>query len=69
LLDFDRVFGLQLAANTTTENPEEIKELAKERKQARENEAYEKADSLRKEIESHGYSVRDTDNGQEILPK
>jgi len=69
LLDFDRVFGLQLAANTTTENPQEIRQLAKERKQARENEAYEKADSLRKEIESHGYSVRDTDNGQEIIPK
>ena len=65
LLDFDKVFGLKLdvVQNKSAEIiPEEILALADARKIARTNKDWEQADALRKEIESRGYTVKDTDS-------
>jgi cysteinyl-tRNA synthetase len=42
--------------------PDNILELANERQKARENKDWQKADELRKEIESLGYTIKDQDN-------
>ncbi len=59
LIDFDRVFGLNLEEEQKI--PENIKEMAKEREMARRKKDFEKADEIRKEIESLGYTVEDTE--------
>lgn len=68
LIAFDQILGLGLDAPPTFEIPEEVKELAKKRRLARENEDYEKADKLREQIKEKGFVVEDTDAGQRILP-
>jgi cysteinyl-tRNA synthetase len=72
ILDFDRVFGLNLSAvpKITDENiPEEVTALAEAREEARKNEDWVKADALRKEIENRGFQVRDTDSGFVVKSK
>jgi len=79
-LDFDKVFGLGLKeimnmAKDENEKqkdkkiPKEIKILAETRDEARKNKEWDKADALRKEIESRGYEVKDTEEGSEIEEK
>jgi cysteinyl-tRNA synthetase len=71
MLDFDRVFGLGLAAVDTMDDspvsieslPPEIFALSEARQDARTEKDWQKADALRVEIESRGYSVKDTDDG------
>ncbi len=66
LLDFDRVFGLRLDAIPRATNepiPEEITALADAREEARREKDWEKADALRLEIESRGYTLKDTPEG------
>ncbi len=46
--------------------PAVIKKLVSQREQARKNKDWQKADELRKEIESKGYSVEDTPSGPAI---
>jgi cysteinyl-tRNA synthetase len=43
--------------------------LAAKRQQARENNDYEKADEIRKEITAAGYTVNDTGDGYEVIPE
>jgi cysteinyl-tRNA synthetase len=75
MLDFDRVFGLGLKAvmemkNEEKENiPAEITLLAEARKMARDNKEWDKADALRKEIESRGYEIKDVSESFEISKK
>jgi cysteinyl-tRNA synthetase len=69
--DFDRVFGLELESTSHTveiEIPEDVKELLKERESARKNREYDESDRLRDLIQSKGYKVLDTADGQ-ILEK
>jgi cysteinyl-tRNA synthetase len=74
LLDFDKVLGLGLQGvmdmKKTDEDenviPDEIKALGDAREEARKNKEWDKADALRKEIESRGYEVKDTGNSFEI---
>ena len=47
--------------------PEEIKNLAKERWQAKINKEYAKADELRNEILGKGYNIKDSKEGYEII--
>jgi len=70
LLDFDRVFGLDLANVPETQSepvPPEVTVLAEAREEARKSKDWKKADALREEIEARGYAVKDGDDGFEIV--
>lgn len=66
LIDFDQIFGLGFINLTEEIVPEEIKKLADTREVARQAKDFAKSDELRKEIESLGYTIKDTPNGYEI---
>jgi cysteinyl-tRNA synthetase len=76
LLDFDRVFGLGLLAVEKLDDspasieslPPDIFALSETRDEARAAKDWQKSDALRKEIESRGYEVKDTEEGS-ILKK
>lgn len=73
ILDFDRVFGLGLAAAPQIKDdepvPEEIKALAEAREIARKAKDWKKSDALRAEIDARGYEVDDTPEGPRIISK
>ena len=72
LLDFDRVLGLDFenaAEKTQEEIPEEFLKIVKEREEARKNKDFKKSDELREKINSLGYEVKDTGEGQKISAK
>ena len=48
--------------------PAEVVELADARERARAARDYAEADRLREEIRTHGWEVRDSPNGPELLP-
>lgn len=68
--EFDQILGLGLSQphphGITPEIPDEIKKLAEERNRARQEKNFEYADMLRLQIEQHGYSIRDMQDGYEI---
>ena len=68
-LEFDSVLGLQLSELEKEEAPEDVKELAEKRERYREDESFEKADELRKEIREKGWEVRDVQNGYELVKR
>jgi cysteinyl-tRNA synthetase len=59
VLDFDKVFGLDLDKNEEIEIPEKVEKLVAEREKARERKDWEKADELRKKINKLGYIIDD----------
>ena len=69
ILDFDKIFGLNLDLNTKENIPEEVINLAEKRAVAKKEKDFETADRLRDEILSHGYIVRDTGDGFELEEK
>ncbi len=69
LLDFDKILGLGLAKLEKIEIPEEIKNLAAERKKLRQEKKWEEADEIRKKIEQAGWQIEDTDKGPKIVKK
>ncbi len=83
ILDFDKVFGLDLEKNSQNsssrstkqfslkieELPQEIQDLISERNIARENQNWAESDRIRDEIEAEGYVVKDTDKGVEVFRK
>jgi cysteinyl-tRNA synthetase len=72
ILDFDRVFGLNVGSLPKVQDepiPEEIKALAGAREEARKGKDWQKADALREEIENRGYIVSDTQDGIKISSK
>ena len=68
ILDFDRVLGLNIygSLKSKEELPKEVEELLEKREAARKEKDFEKSDSLRDEIEKHGFKVLDTDDGQKV---
>ena len=67
LLEFDKVLGLNIKKKKKETNlPEEVKKLAQERKQAREDKNWTLSDELRDKIFKLGYTVKDTKDGMEI---
>jgi cysteinyl-tRNA synthetase len=64
---FDSLLGLGLDEELVTQEskdiPEDVVALAEERKKEKENQNYEKADSLRDEILRRGYVIKDTKTG------
>jgi len=55
--------GLNFEEKKSTQTPKEIIDLAEERVKARKEKDFEKADSLREEIEKKGYILEDMTNG------
>lgn len=47
----------------------EVKQLLEKRKEARDKQDWETSDSLREQIHQLGWEVRDTPNGQELIPQ
>lgn len=66
LLEFDQVFGLNLAKAKKIKIPEEILKLAEKREEYRKSGQWEKADRLRKKIEKMGFLIEDTEKGPKI---
>ncbi len=73
--DFDRVLGLQLTAHKTEgtklrvkidDTPDEVIELLKERKDARDARDWARSDELRDKIQGFGYTVIDKGNEQKL---
>lgn len=72
-MDFDKVLGLSLDKAKPEEAPkadipQEIEELAKQRKEAKSQRNYALADELRAKITEAGYNVTDTKDGYTITP-
>ncbi|MDB5204149.1 MAG: cysteinyl-tRNA synthetase [Candidatus Taylorbacteria bacterium] len=61
LTDFDKVLGLMLGSviKENIEIPEDVQKLIEERKIARENKDWTKADELRNQIQSKGFEIKD----------
>ncbi|MFZ2620971.1 MAG: cysteine--tRNA ligase [Minisyncoccia bacterium] len=69
VLDFDRVLGLKLNEKVEFEIPENVKNLIKERDEARNNKNFTKSDEIREKIESFGFKVKDTPLGTLVTPR
>jgi cysteinyl-tRNA synthetase len=66
LLDFDKVFGLDLAKIKKPKIPEEIKKLVEVREEYRKKGDFKLADEIRKKIKEMGYWIEDTKEGPKI---
>jgi len=66
LIDFDKVFGLDLTKIKKPEIPKTISELVKEREKYRKVNDWQKADEIRRKITQMGYWVEDTKEGPKI---
>jgi cysteinyl-tRNA synthetase len=67
LLLADRLLGLKLFAQKKIIIPEAVLILVEKRKLARAEKNYTESDRLRKEIETHGFTVKDNKEGQDII--
>ena len=67
--EFDKVLSLDLLKGEEVEIPEEIKNLADERVEAKKSKDFAKADQIRALIEEKGYLIKDTREGYQILRK
>lgn len=68
LLDFDKILGLGLdkIKRVAVKIPREVKNLAKEREQARAKKDWQTSDKIRQKIQSLGYQIEDTKEGPKI---
>ncbi|HEV7424026.1 MAG TPA: cysteine--tRNA ligase, partial [Candidatus Paceibacterota bacterium] len=66
VLDFDKVLGLCFKNLKEEKIPDEIMKLVHEREQARKDKDFKKSDELRKKINTLGYEVKDTSDGQKV---
>lgn len=64
LMEFNKVLGFDF--ETKEEIPEEVKELAKKRFEAKQNKNWAEADALRDQIKSLGYAIKDSKDGYQI---
>lgn len=71
LRDFDQVLGFDLfaaaRAQAACDLPQQLLGLLEQREQLRQQQRYGEADALRSQIQTHGYAVRDTTNGPQLL--
>lgn len=66
---FDLILGLDLQEKIAKIIPEDVKNLAQKRLEARNANNWGEADSLRQEISNLGYEVRDISDGFEVVEK
>ena len=70
LLDFDRMFGLDLHQTPSTNQVgEEIVATIRERESLRQRRTWETADSVRARLSADGYVVQDSREGSRVRPK
>lgn len=76
LFDFDQVFGLELSSIQSTDKKqplaldelsEEVRVLLQERKEARQQQDFDKSDQLRQQLSELGYQVIDDEDGQTVF--
>lgn len=70
LMKFDQILGLKIDQEElpkTETIPEEVLALVEQRKQARQNKDWAKADELRDQISGKGYDIKDTKEGIEVI--
>jgi cysteinyl-tRNA synthetase len=65
---FDEVLGLNLSAGLPHQIPKNVLAIKEKRDKLRAEGKFSDADALRREIESMGYQVKDTELGSVILP-
>ena len=66
ILDFDKVLGLGFAELKAERIPEKVMKLVEEREKARLDKDFKKSDELRDKINSLGYEIKDTAEGQKV---
>jgi len=66
IIDFDKVFGLNLSKIKIEKIPAAILKLTKEREKYRQEKNFKKADEFRKKIESFGWLVEDSPSGPKL---
>lgn len=66
LAKFDEVLGVEVFKVKSKKVPSEVMALLKNRDRLRETGKYQEADKIRDELQSKGYTVRDTDNGSVV---
>lgn len=66
IVEFDKVFGLNLTKIKKTVIPSEIKELIEKREKYREEKKWEEADKIREKIKKMGYLLEDTRSGPKV---
>jgi len=66
LLDFDKIFGLNLVKVKKPRIPQKIKNLVKIREEYRQKGDLRKADEIRRKIKDLGYQIEDTKEGPKI---
>ncbi|MDO8669395.1 MAG: cysteine--tRNA ligase [Candidatus Buchananbacteria bacterium] len=69
ILDFDKVLGLGLDKIKIEKIPQEVKQLAGQRLEARNNKNWAESDQLREKIAGLGYSVEDEKDGYKLKKK
>ena len=70
VLNFDKVLGLKFKdASKPIDIPQNIKELADKRQQAREDKNWNESDRLRDEIKNFGYEIEDIKDGYRVQKK
>ncbi|MFC1651684.1 cysteine--tRNA ligase [Patescibacteria group bacterium] len=67
LLEIDKMLGTNLVIPVKI--PTKIKELTKEREEARKEKDFKKSDKIRAEIEKAGFEIEDSDKGYKLKPK
>ena len=66
LIEFDKIFGLNLKGIKLTKVPKKIKELVQKRENYRKEKSWQKADKIREDIEKQGFEIEDTAQGPKI---
>lgn len=69
LVDGEKLLGIPLLSLEKHDIPDEIKQLAEKREQARAAKDFTKSDELRIKIEALGYEIKDTVDGSQIHKK
>jgi len=64
----DDVFGLRLFEKKVILIPQKIKDIANKREAARKEKDWKKSDELRDTLEEAGWTVKDTNEGYELIP-
>lgn len=67
LLEFDEVLGLDLRNIDVEKIPDSVVSLAKKRQEYRQSGDFANADKLRDEIEKEGYTVKDQEDGFDLI--
>jgi cysteinyl-tRNA synthetase len=69
IIDFDKIFGLNLDKIKTAKISLSVLKLVKEREKYRQENNFKKSDKLRKKIESLGWLVEDAPQGPKLKRK